>query len=127
MKQEPTKVPQCVGMILDGNRRWAKARGIPKLEGHRAGYEKLKETSKSWMQISNEKGRNTRPPQSPYPSHPSPAPSSTQSISIIPCVSCMQYSRSAFLRATLSCFSSLYIAAKNSLAAWPPSLTSSPV
>lgn len=46
MKQEPTKVPQCVGMILDGNRRWAKARGIPKLEGHRAGYEKLKETAR---------------------------------------------------------------------------------
>jgi undecaprenyl diphosphate synthase len=32
-----TMSPQCVGIILDGNRRWAKARGVPKLEGHRVG------------------------------------------------------------------------------------------
>lgn len=32
----------CVGIIMDGNRRWAKARGLPKLEGHRAGVETLK-------------------------------------------------------------------------------------
>lgn len=38
-------VPQCVGVIMDGNRRWAKERGLPTLEGHRAGLEKLKEVS----------------------------------------------------------------------------------
>lgn len=27
----------CVGIIMDGNRRWAKARGLPKFEGHRVG------------------------------------------------------------------------------------------
>ena len=27
----------CVGIILDGNRRWAKEKGLSKLEGHRAG------------------------------------------------------------------------------------------
>lgn len=27
---------------MDGNRRWAKAKGLPLLEGHRAGYEKLR-------------------------------------------------------------------------------------
>ncbi|MBI4088598.1 di-trans,poly-cis-decaprenylcistransferase [Candidatus Kaiserbacteria bacterium] len=32
----------CVGIILDGNRRWAKERELPKLEGHRAGMETLK-------------------------------------------------------------------------------------
>ena len=32
----------CVGIIMDGNRRWAKAKGLPKLEGHRAGLETLK-------------------------------------------------------------------------------------
>lgn len=36
-------IPECVGMIMDGNRRWAKERGLPTLEGHRRGYEKLKE------------------------------------------------------------------------------------
>ena len=31
------KLPACIGIILDGNRRWAKANGLPKLEGHRRG------------------------------------------------------------------------------------------
>lgn len=35
--------PRCVGIILDGNRRWAKAHGLPSLEGHRKGYEKVKD------------------------------------------------------------------------------------
>jgi undecaprenyl diphosphate synthase len=34
---------QCVGFIMDGNRRWAKERGLPTLEGHARGYENLKE------------------------------------------------------------------------------------
>lgn len=33
----------AIGIILDGNRRWAKERDLPSLEGHRAGFEKLKE------------------------------------------------------------------------------------
>lgn len=36
------KVPNHLGLILDGNRRWAKAQGLPTLEGHRKGYENLK-------------------------------------------------------------------------------------
>lgn len=35
-----------LGLILDGNRRWAKAKGLPTFEGHRQGYEKMKETAK---------------------------------------------------------------------------------
>jgi len=34
--------PRHVGIILDGNRRWAKAHGLPTLEGHRRGYNNLK-------------------------------------------------------------------------------------
>ncbi|MDP2655383.1 MAG: polyprenyl diphosphate synthase [bacterium] len=34
----------CVGIIMDGNRRWAKEKGLPKLEGHRRGADKLKDT-----------------------------------------------------------------------------------
>ena len=41
-----TKVPTCVGIIMDGNRRWAKERGLPSLEGHRRGYEKVREVLK---------------------------------------------------------------------------------
>lgn len=33
--------PRAIGIIMDGNRRWAKERGKPTLEGHRAGLEKL--------------------------------------------------------------------------------------
>lgn len=36
------KLPACIGIILDGNRRWAKEKGLPKLEGHRAGVEAVK-------------------------------------------------------------------------------------
>lgn len=32
----------CIGIILDGNRRWAKEKGLPTLEGHRRGFENLK-------------------------------------------------------------------------------------
>ncbi len=36
------KIPSHVGLILDGNRRWAKKQGLPVLEGHRRGSEVLK-------------------------------------------------------------------------------------
>lgn len=38
-------VPVHLGLILDGNRRWAKAQGLPALEGHRRGYETLHEVA----------------------------------------------------------------------------------
>lgn len=34
--------PTHLGLILDGNRRWASQQGIPQLEGHKKGYENLK-------------------------------------------------------------------------------------
>ena len=36
-------LPTHLGVIIDGNRRWAKARGLPPWEGHRAGAKKLDE------------------------------------------------------------------------------------
>lgn len=36
-------VPRCLGIIMDGNRRWARTHGLPTLEGHRRGYKKLEE------------------------------------------------------------------------------------
>lgn len=35
-------LPMHVGIILDGNRRWAKSKGLPTLEGHRRGSEVFK-------------------------------------------------------------------------------------
>ena len=40
-------LPKSVGIIMDGNRRWAKEHGLPTLEGHRRGYDKLSEVA-SW-------------------------------------------------------------------------------
>lgn len=37
-------VPRHVGVIMDGNGRWAAARGFPRLEGHRRGVEALRRT-----------------------------------------------------------------------------------
>jgi undecaprenyl diphosphate synthase len=37
-------VPRHVGIIMDGNGRWAKARGLPRAEGHRRGVEALRRT-----------------------------------------------------------------------------------
>lgn len=36
-------IPRHVGVIVDGNRRWAKGHGLPAYEGHLAGYNTLKE------------------------------------------------------------------------------------
>ena len=44
MEQENKKVPVHVAVIMDGNGRWAKKRGLPRLMGHRAGIEALERT-----------------------------------------------------------------------------------
>lgn len=38
-----TIIPNHIGFIVDGNRRWAKKHGIPTYEGHLAGYNALKD------------------------------------------------------------------------------------
>jgi undecaprenyl diphosphate synthase len=38
---EAKTVPNHIGFILDGNRRWAKSRGLPATAGHVAGYKAL--------------------------------------------------------------------------------------
>lgn len=38
----PENVPTHVAIIMDGNGRWARERGLPRLAGHRAGVENLR-------------------------------------------------------------------------------------
>jgi undecaprenyl diphosphate synthase len=38
------EVPRHVAIIMDGNGRWAAARGLPRVEGHRRGVEALRKT-----------------------------------------------------------------------------------
>ncbi|MBE2250385.1 MAG: di-trans,poly-cis-decaprenylcistransferase [Myxococcus sp.] len=40
-------VPKHVGIIMDGNGRWAEARGLPRLEGHREGSTSVREVTRS--------------------------------------------------------------------------------
>ncbi|MEI7480655.1 MAG: polyprenyl diphosphate synthase [bacterium] len=51
MKEE-RKTPKCIGIIMDGNRRWAKELELDSTAGHTAGYEKLKEVL-AWAKDSN--------------------------------------------------------------------------
>ncbi len=39
---KPESLPVHVGIILDGNGRWAKAHNLPRLAGHRAGAENIR-------------------------------------------------------------------------------------
>lgn len=40
--QEQIPVPQHIGIIMDGNGRWAKSQGKPRIFGHKAGMDALK-------------------------------------------------------------------------------------
>ncbi len=41
------ETPTHVGIIMDGNGRWAKSRGLPRFEGHRRGVEAVRRTVRS--------------------------------------------------------------------------------
>ena len=40
-----------VGIIMDGNGRWAAARGLPRFEGHRRGVEALRRTVRAASEL----------------------------------------------------------------------------
>ena len=48
------EVPRHVAIIMDGNGRWAAARGLPRVEGHRRGVEALRRTIRSAGEIGIE-------------------------------------------------------------------------
>jgi undecaprenyl diphosphate synthase len=39
----PANLPRHIAVIMDGNGRWAKERGLPRTEGHRVGAESIRE------------------------------------------------------------------------------------
>ncbi|MGH8914784.1 MAG: polyprenyl diphosphate synthase [Acidimicrobiia bacterium] len=51
---DPGLVPRHVGLILDGNGRWANARGLPRTAGHAAGEAALFDTVEGALQIGIE-------------------------------------------------------------------------
>jgi undecaprenyl diphosphate synthase len=63
--------PAHVAIIMDGNGRWAKARGLPRVAGHRAGVEALRQTVRaagemgvSWLTVYAFSSENWSRPKS---------------------------------------------------------------
>lgn len=48
------KLPRHVGIIMDGNGRWAQARGLPRIEGHRVGSESVRDIVRAARQLGLE-------------------------------------------------------------------------
>lgn len=46
------RVPKHIAVIMDGNGRWAESRKLPRIMGHRAGSESVREIIKSCIQLS---------------------------------------------------------------------------
>ncbi|KKU79738.1 MAG: Isoprenyl transferase [Parcubacteria group bacterium GW2011_GWA2_47_7] len=46
MNKIESQIPTSIGIIMDGNRRYARSKGLPTLEGHHSGYQKLREVLK---------------------------------------------------------------------------------
>ncbi len=49
--QAAPRAPQHVAIIMDGNGRWAHARGLPRSVGHRMGVEAVRRTVRAAMEL----------------------------------------------------------------------------
>jgi len=47
-------IPRHIAVIMDGNGRWAKQRGLPRRDGHRAGAESVREVTEACMELGVE-------------------------------------------------------------------------
>lgn len=43
-KLDPKNIPAHIAIVMDGNRRWARARGLPEMRGHQEGVKALERT-----------------------------------------------------------------------------------
>lgn len=48
---EPKTIPEHIAIIMDGNGRWAKKQGLPRIEGHRRGAISLREAVKACAEL----------------------------------------------------------------------------
>lgn len=51
---ETRRLPRHVGIIMDGNGRWAERRGLPRLEGHRVGADSVRDITRAAREIGIE-------------------------------------------------------------------------
>jgi undecaprenyl diphosphate synthase len=54
MARPKEMTPRHVAIIMDGNGRWAKSRGLPRAEGHRQGTENLRHILKACVELNVE-------------------------------------------------------------------------
>lgn len=54
MAETTAEIPKSVGIILDGNRRWAEKRGLPSRKGHEAGYKNIREIAPEALDLGVE-------------------------------------------------------------------------
>jgi undecaprenyl diphosphate synthase len=54
MSTEPRRLPRHVGIIMDGNGRWAERRGLPRLEGHRLGADSVRDVTRAARELGIE-------------------------------------------------------------------------
>ncbi len=50
-RNSPRKAPRHVAIIMDGNGRWAQARGLPRFEGHRRGVEAVRRVVRAASEV----------------------------------------------------------------------------
>jgi undecaprenyl diphosphate synthase len=50
----PDKVPKHIAIIMDGNGRWAKQKGMPRVLGHRSGVKSVREVTEAAAQVGVE-------------------------------------------------------------------------
>jgi undecaprenyl diphosphate synthase len=48
---DPDRIPTHIGCVMDGNGRWAEARGLPRTEGHRKGEDALFEAVEGGLEL----------------------------------------------------------------------------
>src|SRR5512138_1606036 len=53
-QQKTRTLPRHVGIIMDGNGRWAERHGKPRLEGHRAGAESVRDITRASRELGLE-------------------------------------------------------------------------
>jgi undecaprenyl diphosphate synthase len=47
---DPRQIPRHIAVIMDGNGRWARERGLPRIEGHRRGSESVRSCTAACME-----------------------------------------------------------------------------
>lgn len=50
-KIDPEKLPRHIAVIMDGNGRWAEQRSLPRLAGHKAGVESVREVVRTCREL----------------------------------------------------------------------------